>query len=713
MKPAAILFLSLLIALTAFSHRSHAFDLSQPDQFHNGLSLQGFTGILNAPNAHVTEEGYFYGLYSNQKESKWRDQVRFQDNYLFSVGFFGFAEFGGRLFDAPGIGRDLSANLKLSTEPFFRQYRYVPSLAVGFQDIGGGATFFSSKYAVISEDLWRFRLSAGYAGFASGNYPSKGKFAGAEFKACDWIYLLSEYDKRETNVGVRLVTPQFWRIPISFTATAKSSISHRPGNVDFAVGLNLPLDFRVRPKKSAVTVAAFPAASEVGAASPTAAGPASEKPSAAAPQTLPAVSVTQAPSPAAEVSNAGVLAALRDRLVQIGFTNVRVGATNSGILVVEYENVRFNHNELDGAGVVLGVASALAKDRFDSIRLVIKRHDIKMARLLLPLRSADAFLNGTLPQAQLNDALVVRFDAPDEDVTFVPGKGNSGFLKASLMLWPGLTTAVGTDFGVFDYEVSVKPDLLVDLWKGALINARWDVPVAWSDNFDDGKPFRSSRHPARMERLMLFQALKPAADLMINLGGGVVLPHDYGTLNEALWSPGNGSHRFRAFQAYAKDSDTQQTTKAYLGSYRYYFAPLDLALEGTGGRFWAQDTGFALELKRFFGDATVSVYYKNTQKDDSKRWKAAGIQFTFPLTPGKDLKHYANMQLRGTDEWSYSQETTLGKTNDLAPYPLAINPQPVTALYRSYYNRDRLSEAYIRGHLDRLRDAWLRFGENL
>jgi hypothetical protein len=700
------LILPLLTALLLSPLCSFAYELPPPEKFHNGLSLQGFTGILNAPSAHVTEEGCFYGLYTNQKESKWRDKVPFQDNYFFSVGFFNFAEVGGRLFDAPGIGRDLSANVKLTTEPFFRKYPYVPALAVGFQDIGGGASFFSSKYAVISEDIWRLRLSAGYAGDGSGIYATKGKFAGAEFKAHDWVYLLSDYDTRETNVGIRVVTPQFWRIPFSFTATAKSSVSHKPGNIDVAVGFNLPLDFKVRKTSKSETAADSPAASDFVQTEP-ATTVAEPKPAAPAAQATPAV----------QESAPRKLELLRDRLVQAGFTNVRVGSTNSGILVVEYENVRFNHNELDGVGVVLGLATGVAEEKFDSIRLVIKRHDISMVRLTMPLRTIGGFLNGTIRQENLNNSLVVGFDVFDEDVHFIGGKTNSGFLKSSLMLYPGLNTFVGTDFGVFDYELSLKPDLLVDIWKGAVVNARWDVPVAWSDNLDDNKPYRNSRKPTRVERLMLFQAFKPAADLMINLGAGLVLPHANGTLNEATWSPGNGTHRFRVLQAYAKDTEAQKPTRAYLGSYRYYLSPLDLYLEGTGGRFWAQDVGYMLELKRFFGDAAVSVFYKNSQRTDDRKWAAAGIQFSFPLTFGKDMKHFYGMQVRGTDEWSYAQQTTLTDSshplNDLPTYPLAINPQPVTALYRAYYNRDRLSEDYIRQHLDRLRDAWLRYGKDM
>jgi hypothetical protein len=162
-------------------------------------------------------------------------------------------------------------------------------------------------------------------------------------------------------------------------------------------------------------------------------------------------------------------------------------------------------------------------------------------------------------------------------------------------------------------------------------------------------------------------------------------------------------------QALARDSDAHRTLETYLGSYRYSYSPLDLALEVTGGKFWGQDRGFSFELKRFFSDTAVSAFYKNTTTSEGKHWQAAGIQFAFPLTPAKDYK-IGPLQVRGPDEWAYSQESTLAvgsqTTNNVLGQSLAINPQPTPALYRSYFNRDRLDAGYISQHIDRLREAW-------
>jgi hypothetical protein len=77
------------------------------------------------------------------------------------------------------------------------------------------------------------------------------------------------------------------------------------------------------------------------------------------------------------------------------------------------------------------------------------------------------------------------------------------------------------------------------------------------------------------------------------------------------------------------------------------------------------------------------------------------------------------VQVRGADEWVYAQETTLknnnlgsnrGNLNFLAPYPLTVAPNPTMGLLQAYQNRDRLNAVYIKSHLERIREAWIKFG---
>lgn len=716
--------LSTIISLTAVLLLSAATGRAAEPAGDGMLSFQGFTGILNTPSAHVNTEGSIHLMYSDQRENIWRnDRQKRQENYLLSIGLFSFFELGGRLTEAPGRVRDLSASFKATSAPLTRGRAYWPVLAAGIQDVGGGSNKLQSRYAVMSEDIWRFRLSAGY-GFSSNRM--KGGFGGVEFRAHDWVTLLGEYDTRDINAGIRLVTPEIWRTPVQLAATLKSALNHNPGTIDVAFGMTFPLDFQKRvgrgaessPPDSRVTVPEETRANPspaTGGQSLHKAAPTPLNPAPAALGPLPAQPASDAVAETNTVSSAALenLATLRKQLVAADFIKVQVGQRRTRELVVEYENTVYNHNELDALGVVAGIVSESASDAFETVRIVIKRKGIRVAVVSAPRDALQFFMKQDGEARALKDAFSFTYDTGIvEDTYFLPSESGFQFPNTSLILAPGLQTYVGTEVGLFDYLLSFKPEIVSNLWKGGVLQLRWDIPLAWSKNFDDGKPFDDARNDPRMDRAMLFQGINLAPGIMANLGAGMVLYNNYGTLNEIAWSPGEGTHRLRGVQAWARDPDTRRVTDVYLASYRYLYAPLDLSLELTGGRFWGQDRGFNLELKRFFGDTAVSAYYKNTTTAADKHWQAAGIQFVFPLTPAKDLK-IGPLQVRGADEWGYAQESTLAiggqKTNDVISQSLAINPQPTPALYRSYYNRDRLGAAYVLQHLDRLRGAWLKF----
>lgn len=683
------------------------------------MSFQGFSGIINTPNANVLREGDMHMMYTDQHESIWRNDIlsNRQDNYLFSVGLFNFLEIGGRLTETFGNhrGRDLSASVKVSSGNLTKEYPFCPVVAVGIQDVGGGANQLQNKYLVVSEDLWRLRLSAGYS---TGSERMKGAFGGVEFHAHDWITLLGEYDTRDTSAGIRVTTPELWITPIRLTATLKSTLNHSPGTLDVAAGITFPLDFQKRSvgnpqtplqqKSDAIEISKQVVfVPPVQTLQPTSRSKESESPTS---QQTGDVTNTVTPDSLA------LMGSLRNELEDAGFINVRVGQRLTHELVVEYENTIFNHNELDALGIVAGIITKGVVQNFEVVHIIIKRKGLRVAVVSLPYNTLRGYMNDEVGKVKAVEKIRFSYEMALTDNTYYleNNKGLS-FPNTSIILSPGLQTFVGTEVGLFDYVLSFRPEVLSTLWNGGVFQARWDIPFSWSKNFDDGGVLRGARQDARMDRAMLFQGVKLFPGVVANLGAGMVLNHNYGTLNEASWNIQNGSHRFRVVQSWVRDTDIRRTKDVYLGAYRYNYAPLDLSIEAVGGKFWGQDKGFSLELKRFFRDTSVSTYYKNTTTAEGKHWQAAGIQLAFPLTPWKDMK-LGPVQVRGAEEWSYSQESTLAvggqKTNDVVSQSLAINPQPTAALYRSYFNRDRLSASYVTEHFDRLKEAWDRYRMN-
>jgi hypothetical protein len=85
------------------------------------------------------------------------------------------------------------------------------------QDVAGGTLLLQTRYLVMSEEWRCFIVSVGY-GF--GPKRLKGAFGGL-VKACDCAHLLGENDTRETNLGIRLVTPSIFGFP---TSTSSATI---------------------------------------------------------------------------------------------------------------------------------------------------------------------------------------------------------------------------------------------------------------------------------------------------------------------------------------------------------------------------------------------------------------------------------------------------------------------------------------------------------
>jgi Exopolysaccharide biosynthesis protein YbjH len=682
-------------------------------EFPNALSLQGFTGIMNTPTANVQKEGTLALWYANQHET--RGVYSNNESYLFSVGLFSLLEGGGRI--AQGY-KDLSAQFKVTSAPFTpKQYPWFPTFAFGVQDVGGKASYFRSSYFVATEEINRFRLSLGY-----GNGPDRmeGTFGGVELKAFQWLYLLGEYDTKDTNIGARLVTPDIFGYPVNLQASVKSAVNNHPGNIDFSVGFQFALgqDWHrsdVRPVEQA-TVAVSSLSADGSGAVPAKAGVEAvatvlkNTPRTDSTPLKAGATAMDAGATLAAGSRSELLCSLRDKLVADGFMNVRVGAHDSDLLVIEYENARYTQSQLDGMGVVLGMVVKYLPNEFKSVRLVLKVQNLSMIQVTVPVSNLGMFFRNAGMNDTLRDLVAVSYTTDDNlEVSFVEERSAATWFRSRLTLAPRLKTFVATEVRTLDYLLTLAPSLMVDLWKGAVLNASADIPVAWSNGFDDHEPFRTYRNDPQFESLMLSQALRVRPDLTVSVSGGMISNEVYGTVNEAYWYSREGNHRLGFLQGFGKDNHYSFNRTAYLGSYRYTYTPLDASLTLTGGSFWDNDRGVRADLTRFWGDTSFSVFYKMSRTPQDENYQIGGVQVAFPLTPRQGMKPYP-VQVKGTDEWSYRLQTVTKSPDGTNSVFVSIGETPpVQTIPKTYYDRDRLTPEYIKTHLLRVRDAYLRY----
>src|SRR6516165_3942906 len=85
------------------------------------------------------------------------------------------------------LARDISANAQLL---LLEDKSWWPGIAVGLEDIGGGASFFRSGYVTLSKTL--FGRLRGTVGVGTGPDVLKGPFAGAELALNRFVTLLGQ-----------------------------------------------------------------------------------------------------------------------------------------------------------------------------------------------------------------------------------------------------------------------------------------------------------------------------------------------------------------------------------------------------------------------------------------------------------------------------------------------------------------------------------------
>jgi hypothetical protein len=162
-------------------------------------------------------------------------------------------------------------------------------------------------------------------------------------------------------------------------------------------------------------------------------------------------------------------------------------------------------------------------------------------------------------------------------------------------------------------------------------------------------------------------------------------------------------------QKYLGEFDTREL---YLAKYSYMFSDYDISTEVNFGKYWNQDTGFDLTLKRFFKDTAFYLKYSQSKAsnifaEQTNNFVSLGIEM--PLT----FRHEYNtkVQVKGTNSFDYHLKTSVLRddgTNNLVP---GSNDDPYIAISSEeyFYNRDRLQISYIRKHLFRCVESYIKY----
>ncbi|ALU43204.1 YjbH domain-containing protein [Pseudoalteromonas rubra] len=684
----------------------------------NHQNFTGSTGIVNTPSAKVLAPGVIDIGYNNQLNLRGAEYLDGY-NYIFSAGIWSGLEVSGQIasstmhdnmFKTKALGedqlRDLSFNAKY-------QIPFVPEdwfdLAIGGKDIGGAANKYESYFVVASKDWLDFRFSTGVSTSKSGIGMMDGVFAGVEWQPLEWFALQVEHDAEAVNAAARLTVPRAWLFDLgtlTLTSGFYSNTEHSEKDTYYGVNFSMPLSEQSRQNYQEIQPApdnatAIAHLSEQGAQSTGAGKPMVVE---AADLDTQVQSREQGATPNVNIGELNTqIRALKQALVADGFENVQVGTNREPVIVVKFENPVFNRNDIDAIGVVLGRVAQYISDDNAKFTVQLGKHDIPLLTLSGRVSNYRQFItNGTAPGLVIRQGMM---DVPGGVAWIGDGAANSPYFKPRLTLSPALSSTYATELGVYDFSLALRADLEIPVWRGAGINITAQTVVADTEDFEPGDTFESRREQNGLERAVFYQTFDLPFGFYNQTQVGFFREYyDYtGIINETAWVSPSGRHKLYNNYGFFDYEDFDGDRDYHVMGYQYHWVEQDMTFHLSGGEFWQEDKGFKAETKFWFGDSYVSIFAYDTDV------QVAGISFSIPLTPRKDMAVSEYGQIKGNQAWRHSVGTRIGEDTNALVYKKGYVPETSITLDRTYFNQGRLSGSYVYANLGRLREAYLTY----
>jgi len=232
------------------------------------------------------------------------------------------------------------------------------------------------------------------------------------------------------------------------------------------------------------------------------------------------------------------------------------------------------------------------------------------------------------------------------------------------------------------------------------VNARGAIPVTKTSGFpgDLGDP--------AVDRVLLHQAVRLPlgtwsrwATGLTQLSIGRFSQEEVGIADQTALTLLEGVLFVKGTLARVGSSYSNLDRSVVLANGRVRYPPWDLTLSVTAGRFLDQDRGVAADLSRFFGNTELGVFFRHTDNGS-----LAGLRFAVPLTPAQELPPW-RFRPRLPDLFTYQQSTTVLTDVNIIRGDIGRDLSTGHDIERVYWNRDRLYPAYIRQHVDTLKQA--------
>jgi hypothetical protein len=308
---------------------------------------------------------------------------------------------------------------------------------------------------------------------------------------------------------------------------------------------------------------------------------------------------------------------LQQAIEEAEFKDVAV-TIDSTTLTAEIENTKYL-SVAKAAGRVLRVLYAHAPQDIDLLVVILKKRQIPFLKVSVNPDHLNEYLFARVDDDVIAELLKVESfpsarSADAAPKTQVVRAEPQQRFPVSWGVKPELNTFLNDPAGLIQYRVGVQPHGQVLPWKGAVLSARYEIPLhsdIQSTNVPPPEAVRSDywkylNDEPRLEQAMFDQVFQLLPRTLGRIGGGYLEAMYAGISGEALTFLNNSGTLAASIEsAWVKKRDPQNTFElldferyTLLGNLYFRVPGLNVIFNAKYGRFLGKDTGWRFEVSR-------------------------------------------------------------------------------------------------------------------
>lgn len=653
------------------------------------LSPSGYTASLNTPTANTLPLGSAELTLTNSVPEK----ARF---YPGKGGFGGYNLGFGVLPGLELVGRlsfdgDLQCNSYISgCQSWTRDLSMggkwqlpveLPlgsRLALGVTDVGGAATNFRQRYAVLTSQQAHSPLALS-VGRATGSSPyslMNGYFGSVAARLHPNLQAVLEHDSREIRAGLKGHWPMHPRVALVWAASRKFTRASAQQSEQLTLGLQFALD-RPAHRETLEREAAIQSVNKaqplpviepaplqlLWSANPFASSTLSSGVSSAV------ASLTDA-QPDMQKALEDFAAGLVQSLKTAGFADISVGLDSSQDngqaphWLIQAEPMSWRKSRHEALGKVFSLWLGQHPKPQERLTVVLSYLRQPTVAVRSSAQCLSDFKDGQ-SQCESGPALEL-LAAPDQafpaQLRWLQQASHASWLQPRVAVAPNLNYSVGTEYGLTDYALALDVGWEVPLARGLVWQGFHTTPLSNSGDFGLNKVFAGSRQLRVVQTNMLSYVAQPINRVWVQASTGYITPEDRGSQLDLQWQPGDGRLRLSGTVARYQRELLGYSVQPQVAQARWSVLPGRWAVDLSAGRFFMHDQGFRISSVHWFDDYRLSVYYKQSQSLGGERMpltKFAGFSISIPLGV-RESANLGPVNFRFKEQWSLGLETKVG-----------------------------------------------------